>query len=94
MIMENRWLWLKFVRLTILFALATVFVQAQEKLTIDSALHIAEENNPTLKTQRLNFESAKFQLEAQRLSLRSQFSLDLNPVTYEKTRSFDNRVSE
>jgi len=92
--MKNRRLRIIFVRLVILIALMPIFVQAQEKLTIERALDIAEENNPTLKTQRLNFERAKYQLEAQRLSLRSQFSLDLNPVTYEKTRSFDNRVSE
>ena len=92
--MKNRRLRLKFVRLVILFALAPIFVQAQEKLTIERALDIAEENNPTLKTQRLNFERARLLLEAQRLSLRSQFSLDLNPVSYEKTRRFDNRVSE
>ena len=92
--MENRRLRLKHAWLIILFALAPVFMQAQEKLTIDRALDIAEENNPTLKTQRLNFERAKFLLEAQRLSLRSRFSLDLTPVDYSRTRMFENRISE
>ena len=92
--MKNRMLQMKFAWLVIIFALAPMFVQAQEKLTIERALDIAEENNPDLKTQRLNFERAKFLLEAQKLSLRSRFSLDLNPVSYEKTRRFDNRVSE
>ena len=94
MIMKNRRLKLKYAWLIIILAGAPLLTYAQEKLTIEEALNIAEENNPAMKTQRLNFERAKFQLEAQRLSLRSRFSLDLNPVTYEKRRSFDNRVSE
>jgi len=92
--MKNRWLRLGFVRLVILFALVPLFMHAQEKLTIERALDISEENNPTLKTQRLNFERARLLLEAQRLSLRSKFSLDLSPVNYSRTRSFENRISE
>ena len=92
--MKNRWLRLKVAWLIFIFAVAPLFTHAQVMLTLEKALDIAEENNPSLITQKLNFARAKFQLEAQRLSLRSQFSLDLSPASYEKTRSFDNRVSE
>ena len=68
---------LKYAWLMIILAGAPLFMFAQEKLTIEAALNIAEENNPAMKTQRLNFERAKFLLEAQRLSLRSRFSLEI-----------------
>ena len=67
---------------------------AQKTMTIEQALNIAEENNPTLKSQKLSFERAQLLLEAQVASLKSRFSLDLTPIGYEKTRSFDSRVSE
>jgi outer membrane protein TolC len=67
---------------------------AQEPITIEEALDIAEENNPTLIQSKLNLEESQLKLVAQRASLKSRFSLNLNPIDYEKTRSFDNRLSQ
>ncbi|WP_298651254.1 TolC family protein [uncultured Proteiniphilum sp.] len=70
------------------------FTYAQTPLTIEQALDIAEENNPDLKASKLNLERYQQNLVAQRASLKSKFSLDLNPVNYSRSRRFDNRLSQ
>jgi len=67
---------------------------AQSPMTIEQALDIAEENNPDLKAAKLNLERYQYNLLAQQASLKSRFSLDLNPVNYSKSRRFDNRLSQ
>ncbi len=67
---------------------------AQEPLTIEQALDIAEENNPDLKASKLNLERYQQNLVAQRASMKSRFSLDLTPVNYSRSRRFDNRLSQ
>ena len=42
----------------------------------------------------MNLERYQQNLVAQRASLKSKFSLNLNPVDYSKSRSFDNRLSQ
>ncbi|MDR2148942.1 MAG: TolC family protein [Tannerella sp.] len=69
-------------------------VLSQEPITIEKALDIAEENNPMLRRTKLNLERFQLNLVAQRASLKSQFSLNLNPLNYSKTRRFDNRLSQ
>ncbi|HYQ59299.1 MAG TPA: TolC family protein [Draconibacterium sp.] len=73
---------------------ATFAIQAQEALTLDKALQIAEISSPDLILQRLNLERYQKNLEAQRAALKSRFSLEVNPVNYNKQRSFDSRVTE
>lgn len=75
-------------------AAATFAVQAQEALTLERALSIAETGSPDLKLSLLNLERYQKNLEAQRAALKSRFSLQVNPVNYSKQRRFDNRVSE
>ena len=92
--MKNRQLGLIFAWLMILFVSVPLFSYAQQKITIERALDIAEENNPSMKTQRLNLERQQLLLDAQRASLKSQFSLNLNPFSYSRQRRFDNRWSQ
>ncbi len=92
--MKNRQLWVKLACVIILLAGRPLFSFAQELITIDQALDIAEENNPSLIISKLNLERYQQNLVAQRASLKSQFSLNLNPLSYTKTRSFDNRLSQ
>jgi len=66
----------------------------RDSITIEMALEIAEENNPSLRNSKLNLERSQLNLVAQRASLKSRFSLTLEPVSYSKTRSFDNRLSQ
>ena len=74
--------------------LSLSYTRAQAPMTIEQALDIAEENNPDLKAAKLNLERYQHNLVAQRASLKSRFSLDLNPVNYSKSRRFDNRLSQ
>ena len=65
-----------------------------DSITIEMALEIAEENNPSLKNSKLSLERSQLNLVAQRASLKSRFSLTLDPISYSKTRSFENRLSQ
>jgi len=69
-------------------------VNAQEILTLDKALGIAQTGSPDLKRSMLNLERFSKNLEAQRAALKSRFSLDVQPVGFSRNRRFDNRVSQ
>ncbi|WP_297088874.1 TolC family protein [uncultured Draconibacterium sp.] len=75
-------------------ALLTFAAQAQEALTLDRALSIAETGSPDLKLSSLNLERFEKNLEAQRAALKSRFSLQVDPINYSNQRRFDTRVSE
>jgi outer membrane protein TolC len=60
----------------------------------EQALDIAEEHNPDLRASKLSLERYQQNLVAQRASLKSRFSLDLNPLNYSRSRRFDNRLSQ
>lgn len=66
----------------------------QLALTIEKAMDIAEKNSPGLRRSHMNLERYQQNLIAQRASLKSKFSLNLNPVDYNKNRRFDNRLSQ
>ena len=68
--------------------------QGQIPLTIDKAMEIAQENSPSRRRSYMNLERYKQNLLAQKASLKSRFSLNLNPVDYNKNRRFDNRLSQ
>ena len=63
-------------------------------LTLEEALEYSVDNSPELQEALINLERYKLSLEAQRASLKSRFSLTLNPFTYSNSRSFDNRFSQ
>lgn len=69
-------------------------VNGQIALTMEKALEIAEQNSPSLRRSQMNLDRFQDNLVAQRASLKSRFSLDLNPVDYNKNRKFDNRLSQ
>ncbi|MDL2255306.1 TolC family protein [Parabacteroides sp. OttesenSCG-928-G06] len=68
--------------------------QSQLLLTIEEALDIAEQHNPTLRDSRMELERYQQELVAQRASLKSRFSLDLTPVNYQRNRQFETRLSQ
>ena len=92
--MKNKKLKLRLAWAVIMLTGISLFSFAQMTLTIEQALDIAEENNPQMKTSKLNFERTQFLLEAQRATLKPQFSMNVDPFSYSQTRSFDNRFSE
>jgi outer membrane protein TolC len=85
---------LKFAWLIIFLTGMSFFSFAQITLTIEEAMDIAEDNNPRMRTTKLNYERTQYQLEEQRARLKPQFSMTLNPFGYSQNRRFDNFNSE
>ena len=82
---------------TLIFPLILIFcaltVKAQPGITLDEALKIAESNSPTMKKTRLNLVRSRENLNAQNASLKSQFSLSVNPIGYSQIRTFNDLIS-
>ena len=87
--LKNRWLWI-----VSLVCLLGIDANAQTSMTLDDALNYSIENSPELKRALMNLQRYKFSLNAQRASLKSKFSLTLNPISYSRNRYFENRLSE
>ncbi|WP_372645499.1 TolC family protein [Ancylomarina sp.] len=68
--------------------------QAQKEITLDEALLIAFSNSPDIKKSEINMEQNKEKLNAQLASLRSRFSFDVTPISYNKTESYDEYFSK
>ena len=66
----------------------------QTALTLDEAIEFAGRNSPDIQRSLFNLVRAEESLNAQRASLKSQFSLSLNPVEYSNRREFDTRFSQ
>jgi outer membrane protein TolC len=78
--------------LTLLIFNATAF--SQEGLTLEQSLDVAELNSPSMQKTRLNLIRNEENLNAQNASLKSQFSLTLNPLEYTQTRDFNELISQ
>jgi len=63
---------------------------AQEILTLEKALEIANQQSPSIIQSKMNLEQNELALIQQKASLKSQFSLDLSPFQYTRSTSFDN----
>ena len=63
---------------------------AQQILTLEKALDIANSNSPDIRKSLLNLESSEQSLIAQKAALKSNFSLGVTPFSFNQTRSFDN----
>ena len=84
-------------RLLVCISIVLVFTQelkSQEILTLEKALQIAETESPDLQRSLLNLERFSKNLEAQSAALKSRFSLELQPVGFNRNRRFDTRVSQ
>ncbi len=67
---------------------------SQQGLTLEQALNIAESNSPTMKITRLSLVRSQENLNAQNAALKSQFSLEINPISYSQIRSFNDLISK
>lgn len=83
----------KFFALVIL-SLLFIRVEAQSIITLEQALEIASKGSPSLQTSLFNLERTTETLNAQRAALKSQFSLNVNPMEYSNSRKFDTRLSQ
>lgn len=68
-------------------------LSAQKLLTIDGALEFAGRNSPSIQRSLFNLTRAQESLNAQKASLKSQFSLALNPIIYSNKRQFNEPFS-
>jgi len=80
--------------LLMLFSLFFVQVKAQSIVTLEQALDMASKGSPSLQSSLFNLERTTETLNAQRAALKSQFSLNLNPMEYSNSRKFDTRYSQ
>jgi len=62
---------------------------AQQILTLEHTLEIAMQNSPNIQSSILNMNRYQETLKANKASLKSQFTLSLDPLKYSKKRSFD-----
>ncbi len=80
--------------LLILLSFNTLISISQQGLTLEQSLDIAESNSPTMKKTRLNLIRSQENLNAQNASLKSNFSLTLNPIGYTQSREFNDLISK
>lgn len=76
------------------FVLCAVPVFSQQVLTLEKALEIAFRNSPALIQSKLSLEQNELNLAAQKASLKSQFSLDVNPFMYTRNNQYDSYNSK
>jgi outer membrane protein len=67
---------------------------SQQGLTLEQALKVAELNSPSMKKTRLGLVRSQENLNAQNASLKSKFSLTLNPIEYTQNREFNDLISK
>jgi outer membrane protein TolC len=72
---------------------AASMLSAQTALTLDAAIEFAGRNSPDIQRSLYNLKRFQESLNAQKASLKSQFSLSINPAEYSNRREFDNRFS-
>lgn len=80
--------------LTFLIVCGITHSMAQEILTLEKALNIAYEHSPSLIQSKLSLEQRQLNLKAQNASLKSQFSLDVNPFSYNRSNQYDSYNSK
>ena len=68
--------------------------RAQIVMTMEQALAYSAEHNPDLINSRMSMERYEQNLIAQKASLKSRFSLNLEPFSYSQSRQFDSRFSD
>ena len=64
---------------------------AQQVLTLEKATDIAMSKSPTIQHSKMSLERSEESLNIQKLALKSQFSLRINPYSQTNDRSFDSR---
>ncbi len=80
---------LKIKLLILLCLLSGSTLLAQEMLDLKKAMDIAIQNSPDIRRSLLNLERSQESLNAQKAALKSQFTLNLSAIDYERNRTFD-----
>lgn len=82
------------IMMLISFLYLTIPASGQTLISLESAMDIAEQKSPSIQRSLYNIEQYRYNLEAERASLKSRFSLTLNPFNFSNTRQFDNQFSQ
>lgn len=85
---------LNFVFTFLLAGILAVNVSGQELLTLEKTLQIAYETSPNMISQKMTLENRLEQLNQMKASLKSKFSLGVDPFTYSKSRSFQDYAND
>lgn len=80
--------------LCMMLQLLTVGAGSQKGITLEESLQVAESNSPSMKRTRLSLVRSQENLNAQNASLKSQFSLSVNPIGYNQNREFNDLISQ
>lgn len=81
-------------RMVGLFLLVNTSIYAQTPMTLQRAMEIAEAGSPSIQQSLLTVEQYQHNLRAERASLKSRFSLTLEPFSFSNSRRFDNQFSQ
>lgn len=84
----------KFIPLLTVLSFLTLALFSQQGLTLEDAMTIAEENSPQIKRTKFSLMRSQENLNAQRASLKSNFSLSINPFEYTHNREFNDLISD
>ncbi len=71
-----------------------LLLPAQTLITLQSAMEIAEKGSPSIQRSLFDIEKIQYSLQAERASLKSHFSLTLDPFNFSNNRRFDNLYSQ
>jgi len=77
-----------------ILVISSSLIKAQMNLTLEDAMDIALENSPEIKQSRLTMEQNRQYLNAQLASLKSNLSLNITPIEYSNTQTFNEYYSE
>lgn len=77
----------------IIFQVNTLKAQEKSTFNFEEALEIAEQNSPDIQQARFSLERSQQNLNAQEASLKSYFSLSLEPFYYSKQNQFNTGLS-
>lgn len=70
------------------------FSKAEEILTLERALAIAEKNSPSMQKALLSREQSRQSLIAQKAALKARISLGVNPLNYNSSKEFNEYYSK
>lgn len=84
----------KLIAVSSILAIEVLQVHGQKGMTLEQALGVAEINSPDMKITRLSLVRSEENLNAQKASLKSNFSLTLNPLSYTQNREFNELISD
>ena len=79
---------MKIVKPLLLICLLTLqgYTFAQKVLTLEESMDIAIKNSPSIQKSRMNMDMNREYLNAQLASLKSNFFLDITPVSFSRVQ--------